>query len=81
MKEAEKFTVLFADGNADAKLFDKESILIGRLEECEIVLDHKSVSRIHATIIYRNSKYFLINLSSSNILTVNGRRLEAKKGD
>ncbi|NOT46663.1 MAG: FHA domain-containing protein, partial [Acidobacteria bacterium] len=55
--------------------------LIGRLAECEIVLDHKSVSRIHATIIYRNSKYFLINLSSSNILTVNGRRLEAKKGD
>lgn len=80
-RETEKFTILSGEAGAPAKVVDKESILIGRLSDCDIVLDHKSVSRVHATIIYRHSKYFLINLSSKNVLTLNGRRLGPKKSD
>jgi len=59
----------------------KENIMIGRLDTCDIVLDHKSVSRIHASINFRDKKYFLVNLSSSNILTLNGRLLGPQKDD
>jgi predicted CXXCH cytochrome family protein len=79
--KAHNITVVFSDGAAPAQVFEKESIRVGRLEECEIVLDHKSVSRIHATIVFRDSKYFLINVSTSNILTLNGRQLGSQKSD
>ena len=59
----------------------KENIMIGRLDTCDIVLDHKSVSRIHASINFRDRKYFLVNLSTSNILTLNGRPLGPQKDD
>jgi hypothetical protein len=43
-----KFTILFADGSA-AKTVEKDGIFIGRLKDgCEIFLDHRTVSRIHA---------------------------------
>ena len=67
-----KFTIAFADGSPSGTI-EKDGIFIGRLKEsCEIVLDHKAVSRIHAGINYRDSDYHLINLSTSNILTLNG---------
>src|SRR5438128_1768191 len=80
-QETGKFTVLFAATDAVAKTYDKEGIFIGRLDTCEIVLDRKSVSRIHAGINYRDSKFLLVNLSSSNVLTLNGRRIGPKKSD
>jgi hypothetical protein len=45
------------------------------------VLDHKTVSRVHASINYRDGKYFIANLSSSNVLTLNGRRLRSEQDD
>ncbi|MBA2334102.1 MAG: FHA domain-containing protein [Blastocatellia bacterium] len=76
-----KFTVSFRDAQMAAVGFDKEAILIGRLKTCEIVLDHKAVSRVHAGINFLDSKYFLINLSASNILSLNGRALRPQKTD
>ncbi|MEP6787065.1 MAG: FHA domain-containing protein, partial [Acidobacteriota bacterium] len=77
-----KFTILFADGETETITAQKDGIRIGRLkEECEIVLDHQSVSRIHAGINYRDSDYHLANLSPKNTLTLNGRLLGPQKGD
>lgn len=76
-----KFTISFGDLAVPTVAVDKDGIFIGRLDTCEIVLDHKSVSRIHAGINFRDSKYFLVNLSSSNVLTLNGRLLGAQKND
>ena len=73
--------ISFADAAAPPKPFEKESIFIGRLDTCEIVLDHKAVSRIHAGINFTDSKYFLANLTSSNVLTLNGRLLGPQKDD
>lgn len=80
-KKAGKFNVLTAGGDMPARIFDKDSIYLGRLGTCEIVLDHKTVSRIHAGINFQDSKYSLVNLSSSGVLTVNGRALKPKKSD
>lgn len=76
-----KFTISFSDLEKPTFAVGRDGIFIGRLETCEIVLDHKTVSRIHAGINFRDDKYFLVNLSTSNVLTLNGRRLGAQKED
>ena len=74
--ETGKFVINFADRqDAVPEVVEKDAILIGRLPSCDIVLNHKAVSRIHAGINFLDSKYFLINLAASNILTLNGRQL------
>lgn len=81
MSEVGKFTISYADLALPSKTSEGDGIFIGRLDTCEIVLDHKTVSRIHAGVSYRDSKYVLSNLSSSNVLTLNGRLLGPKKSD
>lgn len=75
-----KFIVTRADG-ADPLTLDKDGLVIGRLQSCDISLNHPTVSRIHAGINCINSQYFLINLSVSNSLTLNGRLLQAQQVD
>ena len=70
-----KFTISFSDLEKPTFSIGKDGIFIGRLDTCEIVLDHKTVSRIHAGINFRDGKYFVVNLSTSNVLTLNGRLL------
>ena len=76
-----KFTISYADLQIATVEVKRESIFIGRLDTCEIVLNHSTVSRIHAGITFRDDRYFLNNLSSSNVLTLNGRLLGPKKTD
>lgn len=80
-KETGKFTISFADLPAKTLSAEQDGIYIGRLETCEVFLDHKSVSRIHAGINFQDSNYNLVNLSTSNVLTLNGRRLASKQSD
>src|SRR3954447_10331337 len=75
------FIIGFADGRAAPKKYDKESIFIGRLVTCEVVLDHKTVSRIHAGVNFRDGRYEVVNLSSSSMITLNGRALGPQKDD
>lgn len=76
-----KFVIAFADASTATREIDKESILIGRLATCDIHLDHTAVSRIHAGINCADSNFTLINLSASNVLTLNGRSLGPQKSD
>jgi hypothetical protein len=50
-----------------------EGLRVGRLPECEVSLNHPSVSRLHAGINYIAGRFFLINLSRSSSTTLNGR--------
>lgn len=76
-----KFTVSYADLSVASQAFEKDTVYIGRLEKCEITLDHASVSRIHAAINYKDKRYSIANISNSNILTLNGRLLGPKRED
>ncbi len=76
-----KFVIAFADASSAPKDIDEESILIGRLATCDIHLDHTAVSRIHAGINFVDSNFTLVNLSTSNVLTLNGRLLTPQKSD
>lgn len=80
-QEIGKFTVSFADLEKPTVAIERDGIFIGRLERCEIVLDHSTVSRIHAGISFVDSNYSLVNLSSSNVLTLNGRLLQPQRSD
>ena len=80
-QETGKFSISYVDLNIPSKTLDRDGIYLGRLDKCEILLDHSSVSRIHAGINHVDSRYVLINLSSSNVLTLNGRLLKPQKSD
>lgn len=80
-KDTGSFRISFGASAERPRTLYKEGVFIGRLDTCEIVLDHKTVSRIHAAINFRDSKYYVVNLSSSNILTLNGRLLGPQKDD
>ncbi len=75
-----KFTVIRADG-VDPLMLIKDGLVIGRLQSCDVTLNHPTVSRIHAGINRVGAEYFLINLSVSNSLTLNGRLLQAEQVD
>lgn len=54
---------------------EKDLILIGRQEVCDIHIDHKSVSKQHAMLLVRDDKLWLRDLGSTNGCHVNGKRV------
>jgi pSer/pThr/pTyr-binding forkhead associated (FHA) protein len=76
-----RFLISFGGLADDPIALEKSGLVIGRLASCDIVLNQGSVSRIHAGVNYVNQKYYLINLSTSNVLTLNGRRLAPQNSD
>src|SRR2546423_7237358 len=77
--EKGNFTIKF--GDPEPRSLYKEGIRLGRLETCDVVLDDKSVSRVHAAINFLDDQYEIVNLSAANALTLNGRVLPAQKTD
>lgn len=75
-----KFEIFYATEGAPVTL-EKSGLVLGRLASCDVVLDHASVSRIHAGINYLGGKYSVVNLSASNVLTLNGRLVAAQSSD
>ncbi len=68
-----------AAGSRKWPLEPKESIVIGRDEDCDIVLDNRLVSRAHAEIFWRDGEYFIRDLDSKNGTSVNGQPLVYEK--
>jgi pSer/pThr/pTyr-binding forkhead associated (FHA) protein len=62
------------DGGAPVDVA-KEMTLIGRQEECDVRLDHKSVSKIHCVLVKTDGLLLLRDLGSTNGTRVNGTRV------
>jgi pSer/pThr/pTyr-binding forkhead associated (FHA) protein len=62
------------DGGTPISL-EKEMTLIGRNEECEIRLDHKSVSKQHCLLVKTDGLILVRDLGSTNGTRVNGQRI------
>jgi tetratricopeptide (TPR) repeat protein len=59
-------------------------MLLGRTEENDIVLAHRSVSSRHAKIVYDGGIYRIIDMDSANGVLVNGEeyaRVDLRRGD
>jgi pSer/pThr/pTyr-binding forkhead associated (FHA) protein len=53
----------------------KEMILVGRQEDCDVRLDHKSVSKMHCVLVKTDGLILLRDLGSTNGTRVNGTRV------
>ncbi len=63
---------------------DKTEVVIGRTDENDIAIDHRSVSRHHAKIVVNQRSYRIMDLKSANGTLVNGEeyaQTELKRGD
>lgn len=54
---------------------EKDMILIGRQDLCDIHIDHKSVSKQHCILLVKGNKLWLRDLGSTNGCHVNGKRV------
>jgi pSer/pThr/pTyr-binding forkhead associated (FHA) protein len=57
---------------------DKEVVTIGRLPDCDIVLDDKGASRRHAQVRTRDGSSTLTDLGSTNGTKLNGQQVETR---
>ena len=58
---------------------DRRSVVIGRSRECDIQLVDPNVSRHHAELRQEGTAYWIVDLESTNGLSVNGRRIARAK--
>ena len=67
----------------DFKL-DRQSLVIGRTEENDIILNHASISRHHAKVVRDGDRYTIVDLQSANGVRVAGEsyeRVDVQPGD
>jgi pSer/pThr/pTyr-binding forkhead associated (FHA) protein len=53
----------------------KDVVVVGRKEDCDLRLDHKSVSKMHCVLVKTDGMLFLRDLGSTNGTRVNGTRV------
>lgn len=77
MTEIEIPTLIIQEGRGAGRswLIEKETLIIGRDEDCDVVLVECQVSRHHAQIRRTDSRYVLEDLGSKNGTYVNGRQV------
>ena len=53
----------------------KEMTVVGRKEDCDVRLDHKSISKLHCVIVKTDGLLLVRDLGSTNGTRVNGTRV------
>ena len=71
--------VVTLDEDGKQHRVEKDSIVIGRSKDCDIRLADPNVSRRHAEVRQEGTAYWILDLGSTNGLTVNGRRQQRAK--
>jgi len=71
-----KFVIIRDDLPIDPVTVISDGLLIGRLPQCEVLLNHPSVSRIQAGIKQVGDNYYLFALRPRNPVLLNGRPVE-----
>jgi len=76
MPQENRYIIIREDLVQDPVTIITDGLLIGRLQECELLLNHPSVSRAQAGIKLINDSYFLFSLRPSNPVLLNGKAVE-----
>lgn len=73
-----RYYILLIDEGALVKrvALDKDTLVIGRSEEADLVISGKDISRHHARITRDGNRVFIEDMSSTNGTLVNGTRIE-----
>ncbi|MFC1654521.1 FHA domain-containing protein [Myxococcota bacterium] len=83
-KEAGRLVIITTELAGSEFPLTRSEMLLGRTEENDIVLAHRSVSSRHAKIVYDGGIYRIIDMDSANGVLVNGEeyaRVDLRRGD
>jgi pSer/pThr/pTyr-binding forkhead associated (FHA) protein/tetratricopeptide (TPR) repeat protein len=79
-----RLVVLSSNFAGQEFLLDKAKLVIGRVDDNDIVVNHRSISRHHAAIVREHGHYNIVDLQSANGVRVNGEeygKVELRRGD
>ncbi len=71
------FTIIIQEKGGEQRrmVFNKPEVTIGRVQGNDIVLPKGNVSKRHARIVLKDSKFIIVDLKSTNGTYVNGRKI------
>ncbi|HEU4766245.1 MAG TPA: FHA domain-containing protein [Pyrinomonadaceae bacterium] len=76
MTATNQYIIVRSDLPIDPITIISDGLLIGRLPECEVLLNHPSVSRVQAGIKQVEDAYYLFPLRARNPVLLNGKPVE-----
>lgn len=71
-----EFNVVSGPGKGANFISEELPIFIGRDKDATVPLADNKISRKHAIIVYKNHRFFIIDLGSRNGTCVNGKKVE-----
>lgn len=74
-----QYIIIRQDLDVDPITIISDGLLIGRLSDCELVLNHPSVSRVQAGIKQFDHAYYVFSLRPKNPILLNGKPVEANE--
>jgi pSer/pThr/pTyr-binding forkhead associated (FHA) protein len=83
-KESAKMVVVSSNFAGLECILDKAAQVIGRTDDNDVVINHRSISRHHAKIVRQGDSYTVVDHASANGVFVNGEkydRVELRPGD
>src|SRR5690606_23784128 len=60
-------------------LLEKSQISVGRSSQCDVVINHESMSRKHCLLELEDGKIFVTDLGSTNGVSIDGARITANQ--
>jgi len=81
LPNAPQFRLVVKAGAAAGRVFElnREVVIIGRSQQCDLVVEEPELSRQHARFVRQGGGYLLEDLGSTNGTFVNGVRLTAPR--
>ncbi|HEY6232655.1 MAG TPA: FHA domain-containing protein [Pyrinomonadaceae bacterium] len=79
MAQENKYVIIREDLVQDPVTIITDGLLLGRLQECELLLNHPSVSRAQAGIKLVGENYIVFNLRPSNPVRLNGKAVDGNE--
>src|SRR5438067_11859331 len=71
------FTIIIQEKGGEQRrmVFNKPEVTIGRVQGNDIVLPKWNVSKRHSRIVFKDGKFIIVDLKSTNGTYVNGRKI------
>jgi hypothetical protein len=76
---ARAIIVIHEDGAERTVALSSDSVTIGRLADCDVVLTDKGASRKHAQLKQRNGTWTITDLGSTNGTRLNGQTIQSRE--
>lgn len=67
-----RLVVVSSNLGGETYVLGRREIILGRTDENDVVVNHRSISRNHAKVVVRDGQFTIIDLASSNGVRVNG---------